>query len=81
LAEEAWSLLTAEPVEPFAASMPANKRTLGDLPLFFIETLQDRVAPLELERAMQRTAQFKRVFSLDTGHSSFSPPRTISQNA
>ena len=69
--EEAIRSLTPEPLEPSIVQLSLTSKGFGSLPRGYIETLQDLVIPLPLQRAMQAALPCEAVRSLDTDHSPF----------
>jgi pimeloyl-ACP methyl ester carboxylesterase len=69
--EEVLPRLTPEPVAPFETPITSTEDRFGRIPRYYVETLQDGAVPLPLQRSIQATVGFRRVFSLDTDHSPF----------
>jgi pimeloyl-ACP methyl ester carboxylesterase len=71
VARDAASRLIAEPVATRAAPMRLSQGRFGRVPLHYIETLQDRIIPIEDQRDMQRNWKLAGVHAMDTDHSPF----------
>jgi pimeloyl-ACP methyl ester carboxylesterase len=70
-ADEAIRRMTPEPIAPYEAPVIMTDKGFGLTRRYYIETLQDRVIPLALQRSIQAQVGFRKVFSLDTDHAPF----------
>jgi pimeloyl-ACP methyl ester carboxylesterase len=70
-AASAAAKLARQPVRPVLAPVHLTAQRFGEVPKYYIETLQDRSVSLTLQRRMQQSWPCRRVFALDTDHSPF----------
>ena len=79
-AERATALLVAEALTPRRTPAELSAERFGRVPRVYIETVDDRALPLELQRGMQAALPCRDVVSLESGHSPFlSMPRTLAE--
>ena len=69
--ERARAMLVPEPNAPRLEAVRTSNEHFGQVPRVYIETLQDRSIPIELQRRMIATLPPSRVITMDTGHSPF----------
>lgn len=63
--------LGPEPMAVFFTPLELTRENFGRVPRAYIECLQDRAVPLDLQRAMQAKLPCKPILTLDTDHSPF----------
>lgn len=63
--------LSWQPLLPFAEPIRLTDGEYGRVPRIYVECLQDRAAPLDLQRELQALHGFARTYSLDADHSPF----------
>jgi pimeloyl-ACP methyl ester carboxylesterase len=63
--------LGPEPMTVFFTPLKLTPENFGRVPRAYIECLQDRAVPLELQRTMQAKSPCKPILTLDTDHSPF----------
>jgi pimeloyl-ACP methyl ester carboxylesterase len=71
LVKDALGRFTPEPVAPFEVPLHTTPERLGRVRAYYVECLQDRVVPIDLQRSMQQEVGISRVFSLNCDHSPF----------
>jgi pimeloyl-ACP methyl ester carboxylesterase len=69
--ERAQTLLSPEPMTVFTTPLSITEEGFGSVKRAYIECLQDRAVPLELQRLMQKALPCEPVFTLNTDHSPF----------
>lgn len=67
----AKSLIRPVPMAGFVTPVSYTEENFGRIPRVYIECLQDRAIPIELQRRMTRETPVEQVISMDTGHSPF----------
>jgi len=70
-AEEVVHRMAPEPIAPYEAPIVTTAARFGQVPRYYVETLRDKVVPLSMQRTIQASVGFRRVFSLDTDHAPF----------
>jgi hypothetical protein len=71
LVTDALARFTPEPVAPFEVPLYTTANRFGRVRTCYVECMQDRVVPIDLQRRMQQQAGISRVFSLNCDHSPF----------
>ncbi len=69
--DEVVRRMRPEPIAPHEVPVVTTDANFGRTRRYYIETLRDRVMPLELQRSIQKAVTFRRVFALDTDHVPF----------
>ena len=71
--DAAWAStqLCAEPFAPNIAPLTVSEDRWGRLPRAYIECLDDRAVPIDVQRAMQERLPCKPVVTMDSDHSPF----------
>jgi hypothetical protein len=64
-------LRTTEPVAPFETPIVTSPERFGRVKRYYIETLRDRVLPVEVQRSMYSAIPFEQIYSIDTDHFPF----------
>jgi pimeloyl-ACP methyl ester carboxylesterase len=79
-ADRATALLVPEALTPRRTPAELSAERFGRVPRVYIETVDDRALPLELQRRMQAALPCRDVVSLESGHSPFlSMPGTLAE--
>jgi hypothetical protein len=60
-----------EPIAPYEAPIVTTASRFGAIPRYYVETLRDRVVPIAMQRAIEASVGFRRIFSLETDHVPF----------
>jgi pimeloyl-ACP methyl ester carboxylesterase len=77
-ADRATALLVPEALTPRRTPAELTEERFGRVPRVYMETINDRALPLELQRHMQTALPCREVVSLEAGHSPFlSMPETL----
>ena len=70
-AEAALKRLRPEPLQPFGTPVSTSAANFGSVPRYYITTLRDQAVGPALQRSMVAAQPAKRIFELDTDHSSY----------
>jgi pimeloyl-ACP methyl ester carboxylesterase len=60
--------MTMEPMAPYEVPVVTSETRFGRTPRWYVETLRDRIVPLQMQRVIQSRGRFTGVVSLDTDH-------------
>ena len=63
--------LCEDPLAPLTTPLALGERSVLDVPRVYIECLRDATLTIERQRGIQRECAWRRIYSLDTGHSPF----------
>ncbi|TNE55533.1 MAG: alpha/beta fold hydrolase [Bacteroidetes bacterium] len=76
----ALTKLRPQPIKPITEAITISKGRYGTIPKYFIECANDRIFSLEYQRLLQGQFPFKKIYTIQTGHSPFlADPETLAE--
>lgn len=78
---QAKPMIVPEPTAPLGTPLSITEERWGRIPRYYIECLEDKAIPPEVQKAMYTAIPVKKVFSMKASHApNFSAPQELAEN-
>ncbi len=78
--EQAKPYIVPEPLAPLLYELEISEKRYGSITKYYIECTEDRAIPIAVQRAMQKNANIKKVYTLKSSHTpNFSQPEKVAE--